>query len=212
VTIQDAEELQTLRETRKRIRKRKLAEKLLRKKLAKAGIDSQKMESGKRKRLERMLDKLVNEDKAEEEEDLEDLVNSSCSNSNYNETSSSTNTTRYNKSSSAGDDFDEKEKEPFEKARPAGAGAEAFFTATTEAPTPSPSPSPTTTTTTTKTTTTTSPTINDMHLNYNPIGCETNIDDKKEPTTKYGNSSSSGELYHRDTAFQQKEKLLGEKL
>ena len=74
VTIQDADELNKQREERKRLKKRKLAEKLLRKKLAKAGIDPNNMDPVKRAKLEKLLERLTQED-TKKETDIEDIEN-----------------------------------------------------------------------------------------------------------------------------------------
>jgi hypothetical protein len=74
VTIQDADELNKQREERKRLKKRKLAEKLLRKKLAKAGIDPNNMDPVKRAKLEKLLERITQED-TKKETDIEDIEN-----------------------------------------------------------------------------------------------------------------------------------------
>lgn len=71
VEIQDADELNKQREERKRLKKKKLAEKLLRKKLAKAGIDPNHMDPAKRAKLEKLLERITEEDKKVNESDLD---------------------------------------------------------------------------------------------------------------------------------------------
>ena len=72
VTIEDADELNKQKEERKRLKKRKLAEKLLKKKLAKVGIDPNSFDGVKKRKMEKLLERLTqNEQKSESEQDTE---------------------------------------------------------------------------------------------------------------------------------------------